>query len=164
AKRLADATAQAALDAARSKKLAFRVRDPSAQLASVQARGGFLRGERDRLRNELSALAHAPRPKAKSLIDKNPVAQPAGGAEYHFELRHNRVSFINLDALLALVKNDAQVRIRLSDNSRLVDNKVGPVGAFSLEYVLGRAVPNGIEELIERRGLSYDLRGWEVVP
>ena len=46
----------------------------------------------------------------------------------------------------------------------MVDAKVGPVGTFSLQYVLGRAMPAGIDELIERRGISYDLRGWEIIP
>ncbi len=105
-----------------------------------------------------------PRPKAKSLVDRSPVAKPSDGTEFHFEVRRNRVTFIDLERLINLVKADAQLRIRLSDNSRLVDSKVGPVGAFSLEYVLGRAVPNGIEDLMERHGLSYDFRSWEIVP
>jgi hypothetical protein len=164
ARRLAEATAQAALEASKNRKLALRVRDPSAQIASVTARGGFLRAERDRLKAELNAVVHAPRPKAKPLIDKNPVAKPAGGNEYHFEVRRDRVAFIDLDRLLELVKADAQLRIRMTDAARVVDARVGPVGAFSLEYVLGRAMPNGIEELIERHGLNYDLRGWEIIP
>ena len=79
AKRLAEATAQAALDASKNRKLALRVRDPSAQLASVTARGGFLKAERDRLKAELGNVAQAPRPKAKRLVDKNPVAKPTDG-------------------------------------------------------------------------------------
>ncbi|WP_406700867.1 hypothetical protein V5E97_18935 [Singulisphaera sp. Ch08] len=164
AKRLAEATAQAALDASKNRKLALRVRDPSAQLASVTARGGFLRAERDRLKAELGSVAQAPRPKAKSLVEKNPVAKPTGGNEYHFEVRRDRVAFIDLDRLMELVKADAQLRIRLSEGSRVVDSKVGPVGAFSIEYVLGRAMPNGIEELMERHGVNFDLRGWEIIP
>ncbi|MHC5538752.1 hypothetical protein ACYOEI_11060, partial [Singulisphaera rosea] len=105
----------------------------------------------------------APRPKAKSLIDKTPVAKPAGGDEFHFEVRRNRVAFIDLERLIALVKADAQVRTRLAD-SRIIDSEVGPVGAYSLKYILARAMPNGIEELMERRGVSYDLRGWEILP
>ena len=164
AKRLAEATAQAALEASKNRKLALRVRDPSAQLASATARGGFLRAERDRLKAELGNVSRAPRPKAKSLVEKNPVAKPAGGNEYHFEVRRDRVAFIDLDRLMELVKSDAQLRIRLSESSRVVDSKVGPVGAFSLEYILGRAMPNGIEELMERHGINFDLRSWEIVP
>ena len=164
ARLLAEATRRTAADTASSRTLALRVRDPSAQIAHASARGGFLRAERNRLKGEIAALARMPRPKAKSIIDMTPVARPAGGDEYHFEVRRNRVSFIDLDRLLTQVKTDAQLRVRLSDNAPVVDSKVGPVGTFSLRYVLGRALPQGIDELLERHGLSYDLRGWELIP
>jgi hypothetical protein len=162
-RRLRQATLQAATAAASSRKLAFHVRDPSAQMARASARGGYLRAERDRLKDEIAAIQRAPRPKAKLLVDRNPVAKPADGDEFHFELRRSRVTFIDLDRLMTLVKSDAQLRIRLADNARIVQSKVGPVGSFSMEYVLARALP-GIEELMERHGLSYDLRGWEIIP
>lgn len=165
AKRLADSAAQAALDAKSSKTLAFRVRDPGTKLRQAAARGGFLKGERDKLAREVTTLSKAPRPRAKVLTNKNPVAKPADGDESHFEIRQNRISYIDLDRLISLVKADAQVRIRLSDGARVVDNQVGPVGAFSLHYILGRSLPAGLDELMERRGsMSYDLQGWEVVP
>lgn len=164
ARAMAEATAQAALDASNGRKIALRVRDPSARLASAGAQVKLLRAERDRLQGELAALVRAPRPKARSLVDMTPVAKPTGGKEYHFEIRRNRVSFIDLDRLLDLVKSDAQLRIRLADNMRMIDSKVGPVGAFSLQYVIGRGMPEGIEGLMERHGLSISLRGWEVVP
>jgi len=164
ARRLAQASAEASAAAALGKSLALRVHDPSQRIARASARGGFLKAERDRLKGEVLALANAPRRKATSLIDRNPVAKPAGDEEYHFELRRNRVSFIDLDRLINKVKSDAQLRIRLADNSRVVDSTVGPIGAFSLKYVLLRALPGGLEELIDRRGLSYNLRGWELIP
>jgi hypothetical protein len=132
-------------------------------MARASTRGGFLKAERDRLKDEIAAVSKAPRPKAKLLVDRNPVAKPADGDEFHFELRRNRVTYIDLDRLMALIKSDAQVRIRLADNARVVESRVGPVGSFSLEYALARATP-GIQELMERHGLSYDLRGWELVP
>jgi hypothetical protein len=164
ARRLAGASSQAAADARAAKALAFRVRDPSPRIAQAAARGGFLKAERAALKKELDQLARAPRPKAKVLSNKNPVARPSDGDEHHFEVRRNRVAYVDLDRLIALVKADAQLRIRLSEGARLVDNQVGPVGAFSLRYVLGRSIPSGLDDLIERRGFSYDLRGWEVVP
>jgi hypothetical protein len=162
-RQLKGATVQAATDAATSRKLAFRVRDPSAQMARASMRGGFLKAERDRLKDEIAAIQKTPRPKAKLLVDRNPVAKAADGDEFHFELRRNRITFINLDQLMALIKADAQLRIRLSDSARVVESRVGPVDAFSMEYVLARATP-GIQELIQRHGLSYDLRGWELIP
>jgi|GEM_PF-782714 len=165
ARRLADATAQAALASSQNRKLALRVRNPGTQLASLQARGGFLKQDRDRLKAELNAVAAAPRPKARSLVLKNPVAKPSDGTEYHFEVRRNRVTFIDLDRLLEHVKADAKIRIRMSDRGRVIESKVGPVGPFSIEYILGRGISSGIEELLmDRPGISYDLRGWELVP
>jgi hypothetical protein len=160
---LSAATIEAEAAAATSRKLAYRLRDPSAQIARVSTQGGFLKAERDRLKEEVAALRHAPRPKAKSLVDRNPVAKPSGGDEYHFEIRHNRVTFIDLERLLNLVKSDAQLRVRLAENSRSIESHVGPVGSFSMDYVLRRS-PMGVDELIERRGFSFDLRGWELIP
>jgi len=165
ARRLADAATRAAADARAAKTLAFRVRDPSTRIARASARGNFLKSERDRLKSEVGVLATAPRPRAKVLSNKNPVARPSDGNEFHFELRHNRVSFVDLERLLKLVKSDALLRIRLSDGGRIVDNQVGPVGPFSMHYILAKTLPAGLEDLIERRGgMSYDLRGWEIVP
>jgi hypothetical protein len=164
AHRLAEASIQAAADSRAAKTLAFRVRDPSTRLTRVAARGNFLKAERDRLKTEVATLATVPRPKAKILSNKNPVARPADGDEHHFELRRNRVSCIDLERLLTLVKSDAQLRIRLSSGSRMVDSKIGPVGAFSMQYILARTMPGGLEELMERRGISYELRAWEIVP
>ena len=162
--RLKDATLQARAATVSSRALAGRVRAPSPQIARASARGNFNRAERDRLASEIATLQQAPRPKAKLLVDRSPVAKPADGDEFHFELRRNRITFIDLDRLMTLIKADAQLRIRLSDNSRGVQSKVGPVGSFSLEYVLARALPAGADELLGRHGLSYDLRGWELIP
>ena len=164
ARRLAIASAQAALDASRARKLAFLVRDPSTRIAQATARGGFIRGERDKLEKEVTTLRRLPRPKSTSILSKSPVARPAAGHESHFELRRNRISFIDLERLLELTKADAQLRIRMSDRTPAISNKVGPVGAFSLEYELLKAVPGSMEELIERKSVRYDLRAWEVVP
>ena len=160
---LAAATIEAEAAAASSRKLAYRVRDPSAQLTRIAQQGGFVRAERDRLKEEVAALRRAPRPKPKSIVDRNPVAKPADGDEYHFEIRHNRVTFIDLERLMKLVKADAQLRVRLAENSRVIESRVGPAGSFSMDYVLSRA-PMGMEEMIERRGFSFDLRGWELIP
>jgi hypothetical protein len=162
--RLAVAVGQAAMDAAKARKLAFVVRDPSTRIALAASRGGFVRGERDKLEKEVSSLKHLPRPKSVSILSRSPVAKPASGDEFHFELRHNRVCFINLTRLLELTKADAQVRIRMGDRQGVIAAKVGPVGSFSLQYELGRAVPNSVEELIERKSIRFDLRSWEIVP
>jgi hypothetical protein len=164
AHRLALTSAQAALDASRARKLGSLVRDPSTRFVQAKSRGGFLRGERDKLEKEVTTLRQLPRPKSTSILSKSPVAKPAASSEAHFELKRNRISYIDLDRLLDLTKADAQIRIRMSDRVPSISNKVGPVGSFSLEYELLRSVPGSMEELIERKSLRYDLRAWEVVP
>jgi len=164
ARRLSLATGQAALDAARARKLAFLVRDPSTRVTQASSRGGFLRGEREKIQKELTTLRQLPRPKSASILSKAPVSKPAFSDEYHFELSHDRITFINLERLMELTRADAQVRIRMSDRSPAVSNKVGPVGAFLLEYELVRAVPGSMEEVLERKNVRFELSGWELLP
>ena len=166
ARRMAEAAQRAALDALRARKLAFQIRDPSTRIAQAVARGGFVRGERDKLAREVATLRSAPRPKSVSILSKSPVARPVADDEYHFELRHDRITFINLDKLMQLTKADAQMRVRMSDRIGVVSSKVGPVGAFSLAYELAPTVPADLDGLIERRAgrTRYELQGWELIP
>jgi hypothetical protein len=165
ARALSRAATQAALDALRARKLAFQVRDPSTRIAQAAARGGFLRGEREKLATEVATLRNMPRPKSKSILGKSPVARPAADEEFHFELRRNRISFIDLNQLLEKTKADAQLRIRMADRYGAIGAKVGPVGAFSLAYELIPAMPSSVEAMMERRNVRrFDLKGWELVP
>ena len=165
AHRLSRAANQAALDALRARKLGFQIRDPSTRITQAVARGGFLRGERDKLATEVATLRNLPRPKSKSILSKSPVARPAADEEFHFELRRNRISFIDLSQLLEKTRTDAQIRIRMSDRFGAIGAKVGPIGAFSLAYELVPAVPSNVEELIDRRSIRrFELKGWELVP
>jgi hypothetical protein len=163
ARRLAEATAQAALETSRGRKLAFLVRDPSTRIAQASTRGGFLRGERDKLAKDVSTLRQLPRPKLTTILGKSPVAKPVSSEESHFELRRGRVSFIDIEGLMALVKADAQVRIRMSDRVPVISSQVGPIGSFSLAYELAKALPNSVEELLQRKSIRFDLRAWEVI-
>src|SRR5262245_24388403 len=165
ARRMSEAANQAALDALRARKLAFRIRDPSTRIAQAVARGGFVRGERDRLAREVKTLRSIPTPKSVSILSKSPVARPVADDEYHFELRHERITFIDLDKLMKRTKEDAQMRVRMSDRISVVSSKVGPVGAFSLAYELAPTVPSDIDGLIERRSIRRsELQGWELIP
>lgn len=165
AKRMARAADQAALDALRARKLGFQVKDPSARISQAVSRGGFVRGERDKLADEIATLRAAPRPKMVSILTKSPVARPVSDNEYHFELRRDRITYIDLDKLLQLTRSDARTRVQLSDRVGTISNKVGPVGAFSLAYELVPVIPNEIERMVERRvSRHYELAGWELIP
>ncbi len=164
AKRLALAQNADALATLQARKLAFQIHDPSTRVARASSRGGFLRGERDKLAREVSTLKNIPRPKLKSILTKSPVSRPAMGNEVHFELRKGRASFINIDRLVDLTKADAQVRLRMADRVPIISGRVGPVGSFSLSYELARATPGTVEELLERKSMRFDLQAWQVEP
>lgn len=164
ARLLAAATERAAVDASLARKLAYTVRDPSSRLTQVAARGAFLRADRDRLKDEVAALRKAPRPRAKLLTDKNPVAKATSGEEYHFELRRNRVTFIEMDRLLELVRSDVRMKVRREGLQQTIESHVGPVGAFSMQYVLGFSMPLSMSDVVDRRRISVELQGWELVP
>ncbi len=162
---MAQAANQAALDALRARKLGFQIRDPSNRIAQAAARGGFVRGERDKLAKEVATLRSAPRPKSVTILSKSPVARPVADDEYHFELRRGRITYIDLDKLMNLTKDDARMRVQMSDRVGTISNKVGPVGAFSLAYEISPTVPSDLQGLMERRSIRrYELQGWELVP
>lgn len=164
ARQLALASISSALETATARKLGFQIHDPSSRIIQASSRGGFLKGERDKLEKEIMTLKKLPRPKSLSILSKSPVARPATSAEFHFELKSNRISFIDLDHLIDLVKADAQVRMRMSDRVGIISAKVGPIGAFSLAYELARAAPGSVDELIERKSTRFNLQAWELAP
>ena len=158
------ATLQATKDLVDSKKIGSKVRDPSARIAAASTKGGFLKGERDRLKRELAALERVPQSKTHPLMAKSAVAKPTDGTEYHFEVRRNKVAFIDLDRLVDMVKTDAKLRLRSGGTRGRLAATVGPVGAFSLRYVMGRAVPDALAEMLSQTEMTYNLLGWEIVP
>jgi hypothetical protein len=110
-KALQAATIQTAKDRAESRSLVSKVRDPSARIASITSKGGFLKGERDKL------------------------------------------------------KSDARIRLRSGTVRGRLAATVGPVGSFSLSYVLGRLLPDSIADIVDNRDAgSYNLLGWEIIP
>lgn len=154
--------------AALADALSERVAGPSARLAAVTQRGQAIEREREAIKEELLSLANVARPRRKALIDKSPVARVAEGEEYHFEVRKDRVAFIDIERLIDKVKADAMLQMRLSSGPmvRPIASSVGPIGDFAMRYELGRDLPRSLEDAVGYRGgvASYSLRGWEVVP
>ena len=133
--------------------------DHTARLETARADGERIRIERDKLEGELMALSEAPRPRRKVLVDKSPVAKKAEGEEFHFEVRGDRVAFIDVERLLDKVKTDARVKIRLSSGARPASGTVGPVGSFEMSYEVQRLDDGG-----NPRVGNFGLSAWEIVP
>lgn len=142
-----------------------RLRDPSVRINQAKSRVASLRADRDRVQGELAALVEIPRPRARPLVERTPVARPAQGDEFHFEIRRDRVAYIDLEGLLDRVRTDAKVQLRLSNRLVPIQGKVGPVGDFAIEYEMS---PDGLDlggslSLASVRA-SYSLNGWEIIP
>jgi len=123
------------------------------------------RWEIKKLQNELAALDRTPRPKAKALMDKSAVAKPIDGKEYHFEVRRDRIAFIDIEKLTDMIKSEVKLRLRMSGpRGRALSGVVGPVGDFSMRYEMGLAMPDSMADILDMREVSLQLRGWEIVP
>lgn len=159
AERLELARTRAASAATSHRVVAASTRDARPRIVAARARGEVLKVERDRVHGEWMALNEAPRPRRKALIDKSPVAKQAEGEEFHFEVRRDRVAFIDLERLLDRVKTDARMQIRMSSGNRPVAGVAGPIGSFSIKYEVGR-----LDDGSNPRIGNFGLMGWEIVP
>ena len=73
------------------------------------------------------------------------------------------VSYLDIDKLTDMVKSEVRLQLRLNLRGQSFGGVVGPVGEFSMKYEMGPAVPDSVADLLERQ-ISYQLRGWEIVP
>ncbi|HEY2159338.1 MAG TPA: hypothetical protein VGH33_27175, partial [Isosphaeraceae bacterium] len=161
---LRKATLASAAGVAEGRNLAYRVRDPSARIERATNLASRTKWESKKLEDELSALDNTPRPKARPLQDRGAVARPIDGKEYHFEIQGDRVAYVDLDRLTSLVKTEVRLQLRLNLRGQPFTGEVGQVGEFTMKYEMGPVISEAIAEALDRREISYTLRGWEIVP
>ena len=140
----------------------------NAEIARSTARLAALKADRERLDRAVSVLAGTPPPREALNRDQSPVARTVTGEEYHFEVRGDRVAFVDLDRLIELAAEDAKLRApddRHHPERRPLKATVGPVGSFSLKYEVGRAGMGLVNDMMgPALATSYALLGFEVVP
>ena len=138
-----------------------RSRREGERLEAVRADLSAFDADRVRFDQAIEAIQSAPHPREALNTSRSPVSRTVVGPESHFEVRGDRVAFIDLDRLLELAQVDARLRIRMSSPSRSVRGTVGPVGPFLLSYEVGTSA---IGLALGRSGISasYTLLGFEV--
>jgi hypothetical protein len=142
-----------------------RANEASQRIMAASAEGGRIQGVRDRLKSEVASIAASAKPRVKALLDKSPVARQIKGDEVHFEVRRDRVTPIELDQLVELVKTDAKIRMRVGGiRGRPLSATVGPIGSFALKYEIGLMMADGGDGVLDTTSIGYGLRGWELVP
>lgn len=165
-KRMEAAAYDSARRALAARTLPARVRDQRARFTRANANGQAIKLEVDQLKKDVDVLGLAPQVKAKPLLTKNPVAKPTRADEFHFEVRRNKVAYINLDRLMEMVQADMRDKLRQAPVEPAIVSKVGPVGAFSLRYILERTSLDLVDAMATGRRvpMQYQLSGWELVP
>ena len=97
-------------------------------------------------------------------MDRSAVAKPIDGKEFHFEVHADRVAFIDIERFADLVKSEVRMRARLTTPGRPIVGTVGPLGDFSMRYEMGLDISESLAVVLDRQEISYQLRGWEIVP
>ena len=162
--RLKSAAVEAARQTLAAKTLSYRIRDYRTRLSIAVAKGNRIKVERAKLQKDVQTLGMAPRAKPKPLLTKSPVAKPADSDEFFFELRQNRVSYINLERLLEKAGVDFRKRMTLGENDPVMIVKAGPIGVFSIKVTMARLASLAVNDMrINQKG-GYIFQSWEVVP
>jgi hypothetical protein len=127
-----------------------------------------LRERGQRLSADIQALQKLP-PLKKILRYRTPVSRPVHTEELLFECRDGRVTFVDIAALLAEVKQGLQDKVQALRTQWQVEDVAGPVGPFRLHYVIERQrglLDNlaGVGSPATSGDFSYGLSEWVVEP
>ena len=105
----------------------------------------------------------------KTLHYRTPVSRPVDSEELLFECSSNRVTFINIAALLHEVRNVSEEKSQLLRTQWQVQDVAGPIGAFRLRYTLERE--RGLLDAVAGQaapgssgGFRYALSEWQIEP
>ncbi len=120
-----------------------------------------------KLADELRALEQSPPPK-KALRYHTPVSRPLTSEELLFECSDNRITFIDIGALLGEVRQDLEDKGKELRTQWRTTGSAGPAGAFRMRYTLERerAVldPVGADAAPASSGFRFGLSDWVLEP
>jgi hypothetical protein len=140
--------------------------DAAAQAAALTS--AELRQRSQKLAEEIQALEQQPIPK-KTLHYRTPVSRPVQSEELFFECRKGRVSFIDIAALLAEVRQQMEEKGKLLRTQWQISDVTGTVGAFRLRYEMERE--RGLLDAIgntatpeANAGFRYGITSWQIEP
>jgi hypothetical protein len=133
----------------------------SAALTSAE-----LRQRTQKLTEEIRALQQLP-PLKKTLHYRTPVSRPVDSEELLFECSRNRVTFVDIAALLNEVRSGIEEKGKLLRTQWQVHDVAGPIGPFRLRYTLERergllGAVSGVPE--SSGGFRYGVTDWQVEP
>jgi hypothetical protein len=121
-----------------------------------------------KLQKEITALEKLPR-QTHALKYYTPVSEPVDAEQMLFECQNNRVTFVDIGALLEEVRRGMDEKGKMLRERWRVDDVAGPVGAFRLRYTVERQ--RGLMESLvcdveppTSSGFRYGVSRWQVEP
>jgi hypothetical protein len=156
---LAVATSEHQIQEARQRLDGRSQRDFDLNRGLAEARAKLTEVERER-----TIVETAPAETVQVECYPTPLSHTVDGYELHFQLRHGRLAYVPLEALLGRFKTDVQKKIqRLMDNPELTDT-VGPEGGFRLRYTMARHDVMADDKAVGRVGAYAQLKKWSLIP
>ncbi len=96
-----------------------------------------LRERRQKLEDELHELEKLP-PLTKILRYRTPISRPVEADEFHFECRQERVTLVDLSAMIEEVRRGLQEKGKLLRDRWELSDATRPYGAFRMRYTIER--------------------------
>ena len=116
-------------------------------------------------RRRLEEAAHnVPQPKT---IDHQltPVSRLVDGTEHHFRLAQDQVALVPISRLIARIQDQIQRRKNWLVKHRRHEGLVGPIGGFTMRYVVQRQALSLAEELRSGRAMMrIAVTQWRIEP
>jgi hypothetical protein len=141
------------------------------QLASEQRRLSALQRDADDAQAALlrrqTVLAETERrqPAVRQIRHKlTPVSRPVDGPELHFHVADGRIAYVPVDDLVELLKTDLSRQKDWLARVPRHEGRVGPVGGFSMAYVVERQSMSIIDEMRVGGLVRIAVSEWRIIP
>ncbi len=121
--------------------------------------------ELQRVQTQLAKVESTREPVEKLEHKLTPVSSKVKGKEIHFRLAQNRVSVVPIEELSQRLKQQIQRQKDWLTKFRRHQGSVGPVGGFTMNYVIERQQLSVMDELQHGRGIvRIAVSQWQIEP
>ncbi|HUG90986.1 MAG TPA: hypothetical protein VML55_09140, partial [Planctomycetaceae bacterium] len=141
------------------------------ELAAEQRRLSALQRQveqtHDTLRRRQSVVAEAERQQPAVLQIRHrltPVSRAVEGREMHFHLAGGRIAYVPVDELVEQLKVDVGRQKDWLARVPRHEGRVGPIGGFSMAYVVERQSLSVVEEMRVGGVVRISVAEWRIIP
>jgi hypothetical protein len=152
-------TAEGTLSAA-----AGQLQHDQQRLSALQRQVDLTRGTLLARQTALAEIERAP-PAARPIHHRlTPLSRPVEGQEIHFQLQGGRLAYVPVDDLVELLKTDINRQKDWLARVPRYEGLVGPVGGFSMAYVVERQSLSALDALRVGGVVRISVTEWRIVP